>query len=400
MFAFAEIWIILNYANDGTTNFERESAMASTLKMVAEQAGVSIRTAGRALRGGGPVKKEVAEAVRRAAEALHYVPNAAARSLKQRESRIVGVIAAAQCRSEAAQRKIQLLEKRLAENGRHTLLGTLPENQVEFEALLREWSGIVGHVILFSWDSNWETKLLHNYPMRFIFLDRPIDDSGFDRLLTDRTSGVAAAVEDLIRNGRRRIAHVGTMTAEGRGSGFERALATAPSLIESLKIESAGLELADGYAAGPELEHFRADAVFFDTDRMALGFYRYAHEHGIAIPEDVAVAGFDDDSAGAYAIPTLTTVAHPDAELITRAVELVTASAAPPPATAVFPTRLIRRESSGKNEPLHSHQTTQTGENSNGKETLRSGRYRRQVGDVHRGGHKDVQRSRRTGCDL
>ena len=63
--------------------------MAATLKDVAEKAGVSIRTTGRALRGDGPVRREVAERVLAAAHALNYVPNAAARNLKQRSSRIV-----------------------------------------------------------------------------------------------------------------------------------------------------------------------------------------------------------------------------------------------------------------------------------------------------------------------
>ena len=53
--------------------------MAATLKMVAEAANVSIRTAGRALSGSGPVKSEVAKRVLAAARELHYVPNAAAR---------------------------------------------------------------------------------------------------------------------------------------------------------------------------------------------------------------------------------------------------------------------------------------------------------------------------------
>ena len=66
--------------------------MAATLKDVAEKAGVSIRTTGRALRGDGPVRREVAERVLAAAHALNYVPNAAARNLKQRSSRIVGLI--------------------------------------------------------------------------------------------------------------------------------------------------------------------------------------------------------------------------------------------------------------------------------------------------------------------
>ena len=63
---------------------ETESGVTATLKTVAAAAGVSIRTAGRALSGSGPVKAEVASRVLQAARELNYVPNAAARNLDDR----------------------------------------------------------------------------------------------------------------------------------------------------------------------------------------------------------------------------------------------------------------------------------------------------------------------------
>ncbi|MBS1369182.1 MAG: LacI family DNA-binding transcriptional regulator [Lentisphaeria bacterium] len=319
--------------------------MAATLKMVAEKAGVSIRTAGRALSGSGPVKSEVAKRVQAAARELQYVPNAAARSLKQQASRIVGVISGRSFQSECSQRRIRLLEGAFREAGHHTLLGALPESQDELFELLRSWTGIVESVIFLAWPPAWNAEKLHALPIRFLFIDCELVYAGFERIETDRTSGVAAAVTELIRAGRRRIARVGTDGAAGRRAGFELALSRAEADVASIFIGSSGLEFADGFAAGRELEAFRADAVFFDTDRMALGFYRYASENGIPIPASVAVAGFDDDAAGAFAIPALTTVAHPDAETVKHAVEKVLSPAAGKPELIVYPARLVRRES-------------------------------------------------------
>lgn len=319
--------------------------MATTLKMVAEKAGVSIRTAGRALSGSGPVKAEVASRVLAAARELHYVPNAAARSLKQRASRIVGVISGANVQSECVHRRIRLLEEAFREKGRHTLLGALPETEAELAKLLRSWTGIVESVIFLAWPSSWQAENLHSLPLRFLFIDCELEYAGFDRIETDRTSGVAAAVTELLLAGRKRIARVGADHAAGRRGGFEQALNAAAPGVESTFIVSGGLEFADGFAAGEALEAFRADAVFFDTDRMALGFYRYASEHGISIPNEIAVAGFDDDAAGAFAIPALTTVAHPDGESVRRAVEKVLSPAESEPELIVYPARLIRRES-------------------------------------------------------
>ncbi len=321
--------------------------MAATLKMVAEKAGVSIRTAGRALSGTGPVKAEVARRVLTAARELHYVPNAAAQSLKQRASRIVGVICETNLQNECGVRRISLLEGALRNAGRHTLLGALPETEEKLGKLLRSWTGIVESVIFLAWNRAWNTEKLHSLPIRFLFIDCELECAKFDRLETDRTSGVAAAVTELLRAGRKRIARVGTDNAAGRRAGFEKALGGASPGVASTFIVSNGLEFADGFAAGGALEEFGADAVFFDTDRMALGFYRYASEKGISIPGEIAVAGFDDDAAGAFAIPALTTVAHPLAETIERAVEKVLAPAESEPELIVYPARLIRRESIG-----------------------------------------------------
>ena len=115
--------------------------MAATLKDVAEKAGVSIRTAGRALRGAGPVRGEVAERVLAAARALRYVPNAAARSLKQRSSRIVGVVTGSIGGTEAGQRRMRMLEEAFRIRRLHTLVGALPGSFGELENLLREWNG-------------------------------------------------------------------------------------------------------------------------------------------------------------------------------------------------------------------------------------------------------------------
>ena len=319
--------------------------MAATLKMVAEAANVSIRTAGRALSGSGPVKSEVAKRVLAAARELHYVPNAAARNLKQQASRIVGIISGKSFFNECGQRRVRMLEEALREAKHYTLLGGLPGSQEELNELLRSWTGIVEAVIFLAWPPGWNAERLSSLPIRFLFIDCELSGDGYDRIETDRTSGVAAAVTELIRAGRRRIVRVGMDGAVGRRAGFEQAVAAAGEITSGF-IATEGLEFADGFTAGDAIIAFGADAVFFDTDRMALGFYRYASERGVTIPEKVAVAGFDDDAAGAFAIPALTTVAHPDAETVARAVEKILSPAEGAPELVVYPARLVRRESS------------------------------------------------------
>ncbi len=333
--------------------------MAATLKTVAAAAGVSIRTAGRALSGSGPVKAEVAERVLCAARELNYVPNAAARNLRRQSSRIVGVITGPGFRSEVIQRRLRLLENALRESGRHTLLGALPDTPDELTALLREWAGLVEHLVFLGWHDNWSAAPLHRLPQHIIFIDSNLRDDSFDRLLIDRASGVEAAVGEFLRSGRKRIVHAYVRHAVGRQTGFRRAFAAASPGVAALELECGGLEFPDGSAAGPRLLELKPDAVFFDTDRMALGFYRYARTNRIRIPEEIAVAGFDNDMPGQFAIPTLTTVEQPDRELVDRAVEWI-AGETGPPRTEYFPTRLIPRESSGSPDSNPNIQSTRS----------------------------------------
>ena len=63
--------------------------------------------------------------------------------------------------------------------------------------------------------------------------------------------------------------------------------------------------------------------VFFDTDRMACGFYRYAAGHGIRIPEDISVVGFDNEQYCELQNPPLSTLAHPVHELAARVLQII-----------------------------------------------------------------------------
>ncbi len=324
--------------------------MAATLKDVAEQAGVSIRTAGRALRGDGPVKDEVARRVLAAAEALQYVPNAAARNLKQRENRIVGVvISGGSHRFEAGQRRLRYLEEALRERELHTLLAALPKTPEELEKLLRGWSGLVREVVFLAWPEEWQEELLARYPLHPIFIDCGHKNPLFDNLLTDRASGVKAVVGEWLRQGVQRITHLTGVAGGGRRDGILAAIRESGRDVQLETVDSVRLAPHDdyraGYLAGQAIFAHHPEAIFCDTDRLALGFYRYAHEHQVAIPGDVMVAGFDNDTSGTCVIPTLTSVEQPDREQVAQAIELIANRGEHSPATHISPSKPVLRES-------------------------------------------------------
>ena len=320
-----------------------------TLKQLAELSGLSVRTVSRVLKNQANVVPEKREMVLKLAEQYHYVPNMAARNLRLRKNSFVGIL----CRdfgTEVFVQKINDLELRLSAAGYYPVLGHLDRSPADLERMLNDWAGIAGYVVVMN---SVPENALHclnclagrRLPLHFIFVDQP-GERNAHTLLIDRASGVCDAVTCLVNSGRKRILHCGCLRSrkEGIRLAFERLPASAAGEVESLSIESPG-EFEHGYREGARIMASGADAVFFDTDRMAAGFLKYAAEHRIEVPRRIAVVGFDDDIVARMSVPSLSTVAHPVSEINSTILEIIERNP-DDIVRRVFPTRFIPRESS------------------------------------------------------
>jgi LacI family transcriptional regulator len=171
---------------------------------------------------------------------------------------------------------------------------------------------------------------------------------------SDNVSGTAAAVRHLIEQGRRRIAYIGAWGPEP--ANIERRLGYESALGEF------GLELREEYEMHAGWSHRLAydmtrqllelteppDAIFCASDVMAIGAMLAIEESGLRVPEDIAVAGFDDSDYAAIVVPSLTSVRQNLVGLGTAAVEVILRmldSPNSPPPTPVLPVELVVRES-------------------------------------------------------
>lgn len=319
------------------------NSAAVTLRHVAEEAGVSIRTVTRMLKnepGGNP---ETYERVRKVANRLGYVPNIAARNLKIRSSNMVGLVTAAGGNEMRIRIRIAL-QKQLEGAGKYFISGMIERSGEQLERMLREWSGLARDVVFLTWPHELNPdKILAGLPMRFIFVDC-LDAPAYDTVLIDRIAGIREGIKLLIKTGRRRIARCGPdMPTRRRGfnSAFgEKSLA----MTEKFEITTAGIGMKEGYDAGTEIMKKAADAVFFETDNLAFGFYKYAHERGIRIPDDIAVVGFNDNPAGLYACPALSSVALPIEAMAGEVCDMIV-KPQKKPRKVTFPASFVRRES-------------------------------------------------------
>jgi LacI family transcriptional regulator len=142
-----------------------------------------------------------------------------------------------------------------------------------------------------------------------------------------------------------------TLTAGvDRLQGYRRALRDRGRVVDPALIVEGDFTEVGGYQAMQRLLAQHPDAVFAASDIMAVGAIRAAHDAGLAIPDDVAIVGFDDIPLATQPQLALTTVRQPVEPFGKAAVELLLdliENGTQPPRRVVMVTELMVRDSCG-----------------------------------------------------
>jgi LacI family repressor for deo operon, udp, cdd, tsx, nupC, and nupG len=169
-------------------------------------------------------------------------------------------------------------------------------------------------------------------------------------LRLDEASGVDAVISHLVECGRTRIGYVSgpqVFSNTTRRKAAMRALADRGIDGRHRQYYGGGDGWMSGASVAARIAQDRPDAVLCYDDKLALAVMDGLRQIGLRVPDDIAVAGFDDIPFAALANPRLTTVAQPTAEMGRRAVQMLLSAieggALPP--SQVLPVRLIVRES-------------------------------------------------------
>ncbi len=167
----------------------------------------------------------------------------------------------------------------------------------------------------------------------------------------DHVAAADAVTSHLIDIGRRRIAHItgrrSTAAGEDRLRGYSRAMARAGLAVEDL-VEDGDFTSQRGYAAASALLDQGIDAIFCGNDLTAQGALGAIHDRGLAVPDDVAVAGFDNLELAARLDPPLTTVHQDIRRQGTKAAQTLFAllkDSEGGPRRVTLPTKLVIRQS-------------------------------------------------------
>lgn len=328
-----------------------------TIRDVAREASVSVASASRAMNGHSNVTATTRQRVLDAARRLHYVPHSGARSLTMRQSDTIGVVLP-DLFGEFFSEIIRGIDSAAHRRGLHLLLANMHGSATETAAAIRAMRGRVDGLLVMSPHIDADF-LASNLPrgLPAVVMNGWIDGAGHASLSIDSFAGARMMVEHLVGQGFRRIAHIsgprGNMDAEERLRGFRTAIEDLlgdkdPLVLPGDFGEEAGRRAGRILAAG----QMSVDAVFAGNDVMAVGCLSELIDAGLTVPDDIAVAGFDDIPIARYVTPSLTTMQVHIAELGTLALETLVETIAAPDTPAKPPRmltpELIVRQSTGR----------------------------------------------------
>ena len=288
-----------------------------TLQQVADRAGVSRATVSRVVNSTGSVDAALVERVRTAVAELHYIPNAAARSLMTRRTDTVALLAA-----ESESRVfgdpffgaiVRGVSQELGRAGLHLLvsMSSTDADAARVEAFLRG-GHVDGALVISEHDQVDLVGRAARTAVPVVVGGRPLTEQpGVTHVDHDNRGGGALAAERLLTTGRRRIGTIAGPQDMSAGidrlEGFRTALGPA---YDAALVEPGDFTVAGGAAAAERLlaRCPEVDGLFVANDLMALGALDALRRGGRSVPGDVAVVGFDDTDAAATADPPLTTV--------------------------------------------------------------------------------------------
>ncbi len=299
-----------------------------TIRDVAKKAGVSVATVSRVLNKSALVTAETRARIEAVTGKLHYVPNASARGLSTRRNDIIGLLLPA-VNGDFFSEVIRGADAAAQEHGFHFLISSHHNELAEIQSELQAMTGRVDGLILMSpnQDAHLLRKSILPRGLPVVLLNCPPEGEPIDALTVDNTAGATAIVRHLVDHGHRRIAILTgrpeNVDARERLAGYRIAI-RAGSCERSGDLELEGnFDESSGYEAVRTLLYLkpRPTALFVSNDAMAVGALSALRDAGIKVPDDIAIAGFDDTPVARYLTPPLTTVHVPISELGTLAMQ-------------------------------------------------------------------------------
>jgi LacI family transcriptional regulator len=295
---------------------------------IAKIAGVSNATVSRVINGLNVVRPATAERVRRVIDELKFIPNGSATTLKCGRSGTYGLIIP-DITNPFYSEFIQSFEGILAASNHNMLMSTAgsypPEVQKTIvRMLVRQVEGIV---LLASEIDTEPIEAMVNNRVPLVTMDRRLVGNGLSDVSIDSSSGMKQAVEHLYNLRHRKIAYIGGFSgptiSHHRLRSFMSAMQAIGLTLDVQFLREGNYRINGGEKAMAELLDLnnRPTAIITANDLTAIGALRVIRKHGLSVPGDFSIVGFDDIELSDIVFPPLTTLNLPRQELARKFVD-------------------------------------------------------------------------------
>jgi LacI family transcriptional regulator len=325
-----------------------------TLHDLAHELNLSIATISRALSRPEDVAPPTRQRVLAAVHRHGYISNGTRRSLRTQQTRTIGIVIS-DIRNLFFAAVVKAIEDEARTNGYTVLICNADEDRAKEEAALqllleRKVSGVI------NCSTGANLDLLRAFQKSgavLVDLDRESGLKNVDTVVVDNRRGAELATQHLIELGHLDIATIAgpqhLSNARGRLAGFEDALRAHGKRVKKSYLQFGNFLQQSGYQGAQKLFSLRhpPSALFVANMEMAAGVIAFVRDHGIAIPGQISIVGFDDSFWARYMEPPLTVIAQPTEKMGKSTMELLLARlrGGKPVETLIFTPELIVRRS-------------------------------------------------------
>lgn len=299
----------------------------ATISDVARLAGVSIATVSRVLHNPEKVRQKTLDQVNEAIRESGYAPNFMARNLRTQRSNMILVMVPNIANSFFSEILLGI-EDVASRNGYGVLIGNTANDASRERAYLNYLQGNQADGLILLSDHPLLEQDISAFPPFVAISERP-PEKKFPFVGIDNRQAAEDIVNHLIEKGHREIGHISgpreNPLTPRRIEGYQRALGNAGIPIAAANIIDGQFTIQSGYEAARKLlqQNPLITAIFCANDESAVGVIQYLNEIGKSVPNDIAVAGFDDIQLATVVSPTLTTIRQPVRQLGEQSMQMM-----------------------------------------------------------------------------
>ena len=337
--------------------------MPITIRDVAKHLNLSITTVSRALDGYYDVSDATRKRVIRTAQEMGYVPNRIARQLRKHKSETIGYIlptSTPRFNDPFFTTFLAGLGNQATLSNYDLLVSTADPGQESEHQLYKRWvqsQRVDGFILNRIQLHDWRVQYLAQENFPFVTLERTLDVYDYDSVEVNSQAEMSKLITHLVEKGHRRIAYIGAslkLSLEAhRFAAYKAGLAAAGIDYKAELVIEGDMTRTGGYQAAHSLLQRASPptAITCVNDLTAIGALKAAHERGLAVGRQLAIAGFDGIEEAESTQPPLTTLAQPIYEIACQMVDLLLTrlekATSSPQRVQLTPKLLIRQSTNG-----------------------------------------------------